>query len=78
MAETRCYELAKTPIPHPLALLRGRRLEKKLSPGRREGWGEGVFRFVLISSLEKRRLGGDLRAAFQYLKGTYRKDGEGL
>jgi len=27
---------------------------------------------------EKKRLWGDLRAAFQYLKGTYRKDGEKL
>ena len=45
-AETMCDELTTTPIPHPPVLLWGEEVEKsgvKLSPGRREGWGEGVF-----------------------------------
>ena len=29
-------------------------------------------------SLEKRRLWADLRAAFQYIKGAYKKDGDFL
>jgi len=50
--EATCDELTITLIPPPPVWLRGRRLRTsgvKFSPGRREGWMEGVIRVSFIS-----------------------------
>jgi len=48
VAEATCDEPTAVPIPRPP--VHGRReMGVKLSPGRREGWGEGVLRSGFIS-----------------------------
>jgi len=48
-AETTCDELTTTPIPLRCSGGGGRETGVKLSPGRRDGLGEGVLRFSFIS-----------------------------